>query len=139
METAREDGMIRASGGVIEREGRVVAVHRPKYDDWSLPKGKAQPGETDEECALREIVEETGLRVSLGEELATTTHLDAQGRPKRIRWWRMTPLSGDFIPTDEVDDLRWLTPDEAREQLTYPRDVELVALALGSDATGGEP
>jgi 8-oxo-dGTP diphosphatase len=64
--------------------------------------------------------------VTLGEELATTTHLDAQGRPKRVRWWRMMPLSGEFSPTDEVDDLRWLTPVEARELLTYPRDVELV-------------
>lgn len=126
MEAAGEDGVIRACGGVIERDGRVVAVHRAKYDDWSLPKGKAHPGESDEECALREIEEETGLRVTLGEELATTTHLDAQGRPKRVRWWRMMPLSGEFSPTDEVDDLRWLTPVEARELLTYPRDVELV-------------
>ncbi len=126
MEAAGEDGVIRACGGVIARDGRVVVVHRPKYDDWSLPKGKAHGDEGDEECALREIEEETGLRVSLGEELATTTHLDAQGRPKRIRWWRMTPLSGDFTPSDEIDELRWLTPDEARELLTYPRDIELV-------------
>ena len=104
MEAAGEDGVIRACGGVIERDGRVVVVHRPKYDDWSLPKGKAHPGESDEDCALREIEEETGLRVDLGEELATTTHLDAQGRPKRVRWWRMTPLSGEFTPTDEVDE-----------------------------------
>ena len=126
LEAAGEDGVIRASGGLIVRDGRVVAVHRARYDDWSLPKGKAHPGETDEDCALREIQEETGLRVTLDEELATTRHLDAQGRPKRIRWWRMTPLSGEFTPTEEVDDLRWLTPDEARELLTYPRDVELL-------------
>jgi 8-oxo-dGTP diphosphatase len=126
VEAAGEDGVIRASGGLIVRDGRVVVVHRPKYDDWSLPKGKANAGESDEECALREIEEETGLRVTLGEELAPTTYFDAQGRPKRVRWWRMTPISGEFTPTKEVDELRWLTPDEARSLLSYTRDVELL-------------
>ena len=118
--------MIRACGGLIVRDGRVAVVHRPKYDDWSFPKGKAEPGEGDEECALREIEEETGLRVELREELEATEHLDAEGRRKRVRWWRMTPLSGEFTPTDEVDELRWLTPDEARQLLTYPRDAGLL-------------
>ena len=126
MKAVGEDGVIRASGGLVVRDGRVVVVHRPKYDDWSFPKGKAKSDETDEACALREIEEETGLRVALGEELATTEHLDAQGRPKRIRWWRMTPQSGEFIPSNEVDELRWLSPAEARELLTYPRDIELL-------------
>jgi 8-oxo-dGTP diphosphatase len=126
MEAAGEDGVIRASGGLIVRDGRVAVVHRPKYDDWSFPKGKAKAGEGDEECALREIEEETGLRVELGDELEATEYLDAKGRPKRVRWWRVTPLSGEFTPTDEVDELRWLTPEEARELLTYPRDAGLL-------------
>jgi 8-oxo-dGTP diphosphatase len=116
---------------VIVRGGRVAVVHRPKYDDWSLPKGKAEPGETDEECALREMEEETGLRVALDEELATTHYVDARGRPKRVRWWRMTPLSGQFAPTAEVDELRWVTPDEARGLLTYSRDAALLDAVLG--------
>jgi len=126
MEAAGADGVIRASGGLIVRGGRVAVIHRPKYDDWSFPKGKAEPGESDEECALREMEEETGLRVELGEELQGTEYVDAKGRPKRVRWWLMTPLSGEFTPTDEVDELRWLTPDEARELLTYRRDVGLL-------------
>ena len=126
MEAAGEDGLIRACGGLVVRDGLVVVVHRPKYDDWSFPKGKAHAGESDEDCALREIEEETGLRVTLDEELPTTTHLDAQGRPKRVRWWRTTPISGEFTPTTEVDELRWLTPDEARSLLSYMRDVELL-------------
>ena len=101
MEAAREDGVeeIRASGGLVVRDGRVVVVHRPEYDDWSFPKGKADPGESDEDCALREIEEETGLRCELGEELTTTRHRDTKGRPKRVRWWLMRPLSGEFEPT----------------------------------------
>ena len=126
VEAAGEDGVVRACGGLILRDGLVVVVHRPKYDDWSFPKGKAHPGESDEECALREIDEETGLQVQLDEELATTTYVDAKGRPKRVRWWRMTPLEGEFTPTEEIDELRWLTPVEARRLLTYSRDVELL-------------
>ena len=118
--------MIRACGGLVVRDGRVAVVHRPKYDDWSFPKGKAKPGESDEDCALREIEEETGLRVDLGDELASTSYLDGRRRPKRVRWWRMTPRSGEFTASEEVDDLRWLTPEEARELLTYPRDLELL-------------
>ena len=123
MEAAGEDGVIRASGGVIVRDGRVAAVHRVKYDDWSLPKGKAHPDESDEDCALREIEEETGLRVTLGDELAPTTHRDGEGRPKRIRWWKMTPLSGEFTPTGEVDDAsgRELRTDECHSPRLGPK------------------
>lgn len=130
MEAAGEDGVIRASGGLIVRDGRVVVVHRAEYDDWSFPKGKAKPGESDEDCALREIEEETGMRCELGEELSTTQHLDANGRPKRVRWWLMERIAGEFEPTDEIDGLRWATPAEARRLLSYSRDVDLLDEAL---------
>ena len=117
---------------MIVRDGRVAVVHRPRYDDWSLPKGKADRGESDEACALREIEEETGLRCELVEELTATRHRDARGRPKRVRWWLMRPLSGRFEASEEVDELRWLTPEEARATLTYVRDVTLLDEALGA-------
>ena len=121
---------VRASGGAIVRDGRVVVVHRPRYDDWSLPKGKAEPGESDEACALREVEEETGLRCELGAELSTTRHRDAEGRPKRTRWWVMRPVSGAFAPTEEVDELRWLTPETARALLSYSSDVVVLDEAV---------
>jgi len=84
--------VVRAAGGVVIRDGAVVLVHRPKYDDWTFPKGKAEEGESDEDCALREVHEETGLRCALAEELGATEYVDGSGRPKRVRWWRMEPL-----------------------------------------------
>jgi 8-oxo-dGTP diphosphatase len=124
------DPEVRAAGGVIFRDGRVVVVHRPRYDDWSLPKGKAELGESDEACALREVEEETGLRCDLGAELSTARYRDAKRRPKRIRWWVMRPVSGEFVPTDEVDELRWLTPDDARALLSYSSDVAVLDEAV---------
>ena len=114
--------LVRAAGGVVVRGARVLLVHRPRYDDWTFPKGKADPGESDEDCALREVWEETGLRCELGAELPSTRYEDSQGRPKRVRWWRMTPVVGAFTPTDEVDEIRWLTREEAAELLSYDRD-----------------
>jgi 8-oxo-dGTP diphosphatase len=119
--------LVRAGGGVVWRpsptgEAEVLLVHRPKYDDWSLPKGKREPGESDEDCALREVEEETGLRCSLGPEIAASAYIDRKGRPKEVRWWVMTVVEGDFAPNDEVDELRWLTVEAARSLLSYERD-----------------
>jgi len=115
--------VVRAAGGVIVRDGSVLVVHRPKYDDWTFPKGKALPDESDEDCAVREVHEETGLRCLLEDELTTTHYVDAKGRPKRVRWWRMRALGDDgFRPNDEVDELRWLEPGDAADVLSYPRD-----------------
>jgi 8-oxo-dGTP diphosphatase len=116
---------VKAAGGVVRRDGRIAVVHRPRYDDWSLPKGKLDPGETWEEAALREVREETGLECSLGEELSSTRYHDRKGRSKLVRYWLMDPVGGEFAPNDEVDELRWLTPAEAAALLTYPRDKEL--------------
>ena len=99
VEEAGEDGVVRAAGGLVMRDGRLLLVHRPKYDDWTFPKGKAEPGESDEACAVREVEEETGLRCELGAELPPTHYTDSRGRPKRVRWWRMEPVAGEFTPT----------------------------------------
>jgi 8-oxo-dGTP diphosphatase len=118
---------VRAGGGLVVRDGEVLLVHRPKYDDWTFPKGKAEAGESDEDCALREVWEETGLHCALGSELAATEYADALGRPKIVRWWLMEPLSDDgFTPGTETDELRWLTPAAARELLSYERDLVLL-------------
>jgi 8-oxo-dGTP diphosphatase len=126
MEEAGKDGVVRAAGGVVVRDGRLLLVHRPKYDDWTLPKGKCEPGESDEACAVREVEEETGLRCELGTELLSTHYTDSRGRPKRVRWWLMSPVSGEFTPTNEVDEIRWLTREEAAALLSYGRDQALL-------------
>ncbi|HVW17825.1 MAG TPA: NUDIX hydrolase [Solirubrobacteraceae bacterium] len=124
MTDARE---IRAAGGVVVRDGRVAVVHRPHHRDWSLPKGKVDEGESWEDAALREVHEECGLRCALGEELPASEY-EADGRPKRVRWWLMSVLANDgFVPSGEVDELRWATPAEARALLTYEADRALVA------------
>jgi 8-oxo-dGTP diphosphatase len=118
--------VVRAAGGLVVREGQVLLVHRPAYDDWSFPKGKCDDGESDETCALREVEEETGLRCELLEEIGATSYIDGKGRPKTVRYWRMQPVNGDFVPHDEVDEIRWETPDRAAGLLTWSRDLTLL-------------
>ena len=124
--------LVRAAGGVIVRSGpegepELLVVHRPRYDDWTLPKGKAEPGESDEECALREVEEETGLVCELGPEVAVSEYEDASGRPKRVRYFEMTPQEGtEAAPQNEIDDVRWLTRQRALDLLSYGRDREIV-------------
>ncbi|GAA5007082.1 NUDIX hydrolase [Kitasatospora paranensis] len=107
------------------KKPRIALVHRPKYDDWSLPKGKLDPGEGWREAALREVREETGLSCLLGEELPTQHYL-VQGRPKEVRYWAAVPTGGAFTPNREVDRLEWLSPGKARRRLTHARDGVLV-------------
>ena len=121
------NGTVRAAGGVVCRDDDVLVVHRPKYDDWTFPKGKADAQESDEDCALREVHEETGLRCALEDELASTHYVDTKGRPKRVRWWTMRVLADDgFEANDEVDELRWVDRATAAGLLTYPRDRVLI-------------
>jgi 8-oxo-dGTP diphosphatase len=108
------------------RDGRVVVVHRPKYDDWSLPKGKLEPGESWEDAAVREVQEETGLLCELGDELGSVSYTDRHGRPKVVRYWRMRPVAGEFAPHDEVDEIRWETAERAAGILSWSRDVPLL-------------
>jgi 8-oxo-dGTP diphosphatase len=120
--------VVRAAGGVIWRRGvggdlEVVVVHRPQYDDWSLPKGKVDAGESDEAAALREVEEETGLICQLGPELPSTSYVDKSGRPKLVRYWAMTVASGSVGGHHEIDDARWVPWVQARRQVTYERDV----------------
>ena len=120
---------VQAAGGVVLRDGRVAVVHRPRYDDWSLPKGKLDPGESFEDAALREVEEETGLRCHLVRELPAVEY-EVRGRPKLVRYWLMeVEAETAFVPNDEVDELRWLEPPEALALLSYDRDREPV-LAL---------
>jgi len=109
------------------RRVEVLVAHRPRYDDWTFPKGKSDPGEDLTVTAVREIAEETGLRVRLGHPLPDTTYPVASG-PKVVSYWSARPVGpdADFVPNDEVDEIRWLRTGEARELLTYEHDVALL-------------
>jgi 8-oxo-dGTP diphosphatase len=122
-----DDAEVLAAGGLVLRDDHVAVVHRPKYDDWSLPKGKLDEGEDFEQAALREVWEETGIRCSLGRELGDTTYTDHKDRSKLVRYYEMRPESGEFTPNDEVDELRWIPIEDASEVLSYDFDRELVA------------
>jgi 8-oxo-dGTP diphosphatase len=135
LEIGDEKPEIFAAGGVLLRRDdngkiRVAVIHRPKYMDWSLPKGKLEQGEGWREAALREVQDETGYRAEAGVELPPVSYLDRRGRRKLVRYWLMEPIEGGFEPHGEVDELRWLTRPEAEELLTYEHDRELVRKAM---------
>jgi 8-oxo-dGTP diphosphatase len=126
---------IEAAGGVVLRDGahgpEILVVHRPQYDDWSLPKGKLEPGESHEQAACREVEEETGWRCQLGAELPEVHYTDRRGRPKRVRYWCMTASDqGKWEPNQEIDDVRWILVAEAATLLTYEVDRSLVEAAV---------
>ncbi len=127
----RPTDVVQAAGGVVwrrsaEGEVEVLLVHRPKYDDWTLPKGKLEAGEAFEAAARREVEEETGLRCLLGDEVAASRYRDRHGRVKVVRYWAMTPEGGRFQRNGEVDEVRWLSIEGARALLTYERDRPVV-------------
>ncbi|MFD7508913.1 NUDIX hydrolase [Streptomyces sp. NPDC059853] len=136
MAATAEEETVRAAGCVLWRyapgpggEVEVALVHRPRYDDWSHPKGKLHPGEEPEDAALREVLEETGMICVLGAPLPTARYL-VRGRPKEVRYWTGEAVGGRFSPNDEVDRLLWLPPDQARTQLTHAQDRPLLEAAL---------
>jgi 8-oxo-dGTP diphosphatase len=126
--------VVRAAGGLVVRRSRrgrpeLVTVHRPGREDWTFPKGKLLPGESFEDCAYREVAEETGLRCRLGRFLGHTEYRDRKDRPKIVAYWSMTPVSGIFRVNQEVDELRWVTLEEAHRLLSYERDRDLLHTA----------
>ena len=116
--------LIRAAGGVVVRDGNVLLVHRARYDDWSLPKGKLEPGETWEDAAVREVHEETGVRGRLGEYLGES-HYSVKGGPKTVRWWLMS-TDDEAAPSNEVDAVRWVGVEEAKRLLSYLHERQLL-------------
>jgi 8-oxo-dGTP diphosphatase len=126
--------VIRAAGGVVLRASaaggwEAALIHRPEQDDWTLPKGKLEPGETATECALREVKEETGLECTLGRFVGQVEYRDRRGRPKVVEYWLMQPEGGEFAPSDEVDELAWVGVNDASGLLSYAHDAELLASA----------
>jgi 8-oxo-dGTP pyrophosphatase MutT (NUDIX family) len=122
---------IRAAGGVICRTGasdetEIAVIHRPAYDDWTLPKGKVEPNESPEDCALREVREETGFKCELVRPLGCTAYVDRRGRDKVACYWVMEVRGGRFRPGIEVDKLVWLPVAQAVKRLSYGRDKTLV-------------
>ncbi|MGW0788538.1 NUDIX hydrolase [Streptomyces sp. NPDC002911] len=122
----------RSAGGALE----VCLVHRPRYDDWSFPKGKLKRGETALAAALREVLEETGHHCAPGAALPTALYT-ANGRPKEVSYWAAEATDGTFVANDEVDRLAWLSPEDARARLSRPGDrVQLDAFLDTLPASG---
>lgn len=129
---AHAEPEVLAAGGLLWRrddagEVEVLVVHRPRYDDWSFPKGKCDPGETFAQTAEREVLEETGFAVAFGSELDEVRYKDHKGRPKLVRYWAMTVTGGVFTANDEVDGARWVSVADAEALVTYPHDAALLA------------
>jgi 8-oxo-dGTP pyrophosphatase MutT (NUDIX family) len=122
--------VVRAAGGIVVRDGSVLLVHRPKYDDWSFPKGKLEEDESWEEGAVREVEEETGLGCAVGALVGSTRYFVVQG-PKVVRYYRMTS-DDEPRPQNEVDEVRWVSFEEARDLLTHERDCRLLGRFLAN-------
>ncbi|ADP81700.1 NUDIX hydrolase [Pseudofrankia inefficax] len=152
-EAGADGAEVRAAGGVVWRPAagggvEIVLVHRPRYDDWSLPKGKVDGDETWLAAAVREVDEETGLAVEVGVLLGDVTYpvrrhgsADSPPATKVVRYWALRVTGGAFTPNDEVDELRWLPPEQAAGLLSYDLDRDVVDrfLARGSGAVEEGP
>lgn len=143
LQSSESNDIVRAGGGLVVRTVRgrleVVLVHRPVREDWTFPKGKLEDDETLEECALREVHEETGLICRLGRFLGHTEYVDRKDRQKVVAYWMMTVEKDEgFAVNDEVDERRWLGVDDALALLSYERDGELLAALAASDDVGAK-
>jgi 8-oxo-dGTP pyrophosphatase MutT (NUDIX family) len=136
-ELPSQTDVVQAAGGLVVRRRsgllEIVVVHRPVQHDWSFPKGKLEQGETLEMAALREVREETGMTCDLLRFIGHTEYVDRKGRPKAVAYWIMAAEAGSFRPNEEVDELRWLSLEDAARLLSYPRDRELVAVLMAAD------
>jgi 8-oxo-dGTP pyrophosphatase MutT (NUDIX family) len=121
--------VIRAAGGVVRRDGLIAVVHRPHREDWSLPKGKLEPGEDDAAAAVREVLEETGWEAVIERDLGTVSYIVADGRPKSVRYYLMTASAEATDTAADVDVVRWLAPEGVEELLTHATDREVLARA----------
>ncbi len=113
----------------MSRDGLIAVVHRPRQDDWSLPKGKLEEGEDDATAALREVEEEVGWTAAIDADLGTVHYTLPDGRPKLVHWYAMHAVAQSRIPADDVDGVRWLEPGAAAELFTYALDAEVLARA----------
>ena len=133
--------LMRAAGGVPYRRNdagiELAVIHRPHREDWSFPKGKLDPGETFEQCAVREVFEETGFEVKLDHFVGTTEYVHRKGRPKIVAYWLVSVIGGEFVVNEEADEVRWVSIDEARSLVTYDRDRELLDLVEALEAIAG--
>jgi len=129
--------LVRAAGGLVVRRAsgqlQIALVHRPVHQDWSYPKGKLEEGETFEDAAQREVLEETGLICRLLRFIGHTEYTDRKGRPKVVAYWVMAAEAGTFVVNEEVDELRWVDAPVAGEMLSYERDRELLAVVVADD------
>jgi 8-oxo-dGTP diphosphatase len=137
MERNTPTEIVRAAGGLVVRrvagQLEIAVVHRPVHQDWSYPKGKLEEGETFEDAAQREVLEETGLVCQLLRFVGHTDYADRKGRPKVVAYWVMSVTAGTFAPNEEVDELRWVDVEVAGQLLSYERDRELLAVVAADD------
>jgi 8-oxo-dGTP pyrophosphatase MutT (NUDIX family) len=137
MERNTPTEIVRAAGGLVVRRQsgqlQIAVVHRPVHQDWSYPKGKLEEGETFEDAAQREVLEETGLVCRLIRFVGHTDYTDRKGRPKVVAYWVMSAVAGTFAANEEVDELQWVDVATASELLTYERDRELLAVVAADD------
>jgi 8-oxo-dGTP diphosphatase len=122
--------VIRAAGALLWRETselkiEIALIHRPRYDDWSLPKGKIEEGESSLRCAFREVIEETGITPQFGRELGSVEYKEPAGL-KRVKYWAAKALTDEFLPNEEVDEIKWLNPEDALARATHESDKTII-------------